>query len=112
MKVIRCILPITLLVAGVLLGTRIASGRAATGEPAGTALPSDTASVMLIRAGETLDLQAAGVDKHIRQTVTLPNIVRLMEPQAIENLLAAVGAATRLPLMLEDEQVFLPLLRR
>lgn len=42
------------------------------------------------------------------QLYTYQGTVQVMEPQALDDMLAAVGAATRLMLMPEDVQVFLP----
>ena len=112
MKTIRVLLAFTFLVAGVLLGARLEQGRAVAGEAAGVGPLSVNTGARLVRASETFSSQAVGVDNQPSEAVTLSNFVGVLKPQASGNQLAAAGAATRLLLMPEDEQVFLPMLQR
>lgn len=112
MKTMRGLLALTFLVAGVLVGAHLEQGRAVAGGAARVSPLSVKTGAMLVRARETFSSRAAWVDNNPNEAVTPSNIVGVLRPQANENQLAAVGAATRLLLMPEDEQVFLPLLWR
>jgi len=102
MKVIRVLLAAVFLIAGVLLSARLAPGRAVAGQPARAGLLSAIPDY-------TTELSTIGSQG---QHSSNPGMVRVLEPQADANLLAAVDAAVRLPLMPEDEPVFLPLIVR
>jgi hypothetical protein len=112
MKTIRVLLAFIFLVAGMLVGARLEQGRAFAGEPNRVSPLSVTSGATLAHPREIFRSRAAWVDNNPNEAVPLSNIVEVLEPQANENQSAAVGAATRLLLMLEDEQVFVPMLLR
>ncbi len=91
-KALRILIAAACLLAGLFLGTLLVNDAAIAGEAQGlqTALAGSLSSGAISRA----------------------ELIRLWEPQAPETVPAAVGAAVRLMLMAEDDQVFLPLVRR
>lgn len=67
---------------------------------------SSTLETRLTRPG-TYTLEVSYYDSS-GQFYTYQGTVQVMQPQALTDMLSAVGAATRLMLMPEDVQVFLP----
>lgn len=112
MKTMRFLLALIFLVAGMLVGMRLEQGRAFALEADHVSPLSINKGALLVHASDTFGSRTASVDNKPTEAVNLPNILGVLKPQANDNQMAAVGAATRLMLMTEDEPVFLPLLLR